>query len=112
MKGFCFVCAADVSPQHFGRARACHIETTSLSHCEQICFASVSTSKSHLCLNGGFVTVMLRAFINNSVFLIDISGTLTFCTVAHNMLELFCSSSYRVKSWRPDSLFLDGALRA
>lgn len=38
-----------------------------------------------------------------------ISGMLTFCAVAHNMLELFCLSSCTVKSLRPDSLFLDGA---
>lgn len=34
---------------------------------------------------------------------------LTFCAVAHNMLELFCLSSCTVKSLRLDSLFLDGA---
>lgn len=48
----------------------------------------------------------------NAVFHLDISGTLTFCAVAHNMLGLFCLSSCTVKSSRLDSLFLDGAEEA
>lgn len=62
------MCVVDVRAQRFGWARACHIETPSLSHGEQICLTSVSTSKSHLCLNGIFMTVVLRALINTTFF--------------------------------------------
>lgn len=45
IKGFCLVWVLVISPQHFGRACACHVET-SVSHRGQICFTSFNIQVS------------------------------------------------------------------